>query len=137
MAKKKHKPGQGRKLFDGKNKDAVLLKLMQAWSVGATDSEAASHAEISNGALCQFLKRHPAISIQKEQLKEKPILTARVSLANAIQNGDGPLALKYLERKRKAEFSTLQEFAGPDGKPLAASVIQVYLPKKDPQPKAP
>ena len=104
----KNKLGAGRKLFDGKNKDAVILKLMQAWSVGASDQEASAHAEISDSALCQFLKSHPDISKQKDQLKEKPILNARVTLAKAITKGDGKLALQYLERKLKREFSTLQ-----------------------------
>jgi len=99
----------GRKLFDGKNYDAVILKLMQAWSVGGSDHEAAAHAEISTASLCQFLKSHPDISEQKDQLKEKPVLSARSSLHKAIAAGDGALALKYLERKRKQEFSTLQE----------------------------
>jgi len=99
----------GRKLFDGKNYDAVILKLLQAWSVGGSDQEAAAHAEISDSSLCQFLKSHPDISKQKQQLKEKPVLSARSTLHKAIAGGDGALALKYLERKRKQEFSTLQE----------------------------
>ena len=106
---RKNKPGAGRKLFDGKDYNAVLLKLMQAWSVGASDQEASAHAEISDSSLCQFLKSHPEISKHKEQLKEKPVLNARVTLAKAIQNGDGSLAIKYLERVRKIEFSTLQK----------------------------
>lgn len=106
---RKNKPGAGRKLFDGKNKEVVILKLMQAWSVGASDQEASAHAEISDSALCQYLKAHPEISKQKDQLKEKPILSARVSLSKAIAKGDGKLALQYLERKLKREFSTLQK----------------------------
>jgi hypothetical protein len=134
---RKNKPGAGRKLFDGKDYNAVLLKLMQAWSVGASDQEASAHAEISDSALCQFLKAHPEISKHKEQLKEKPILNARVTLAKAIQKGDGSLAIKYLERVRKREFSTLQEVSGLDGRPLQTSVVQVYIPHngRDPLPE--
>ena len=113
----------GRKLFDGKDYDTVLLKLKQAWAVGASDQEAAAHAEISDSALCQFLKKNPDISKQKTQLKETPVLSARVTLHKAIQKGDGKLALQYLERVKNKEFAPRSELTGADGKPLTIKNI--------------
>jgi len=101
----------GRPLFDGKNYDEVIRKLETAWALDCTDAEAASFADISKAALCEFLQKHPDVAERKSRLKEKPVLSARNALHKAINNGDATLALKYLERKRKDEFSTRQEFA--------------------------
>ena len=112
MAKKGEKaPGVGgRPLFDGKNHDIVLQKLEQAWALGCSDVEAALVAGISSSALYAYLKNNPEVSARKEQLKETPVLEARNALYKQIKKGDGALALKYLERKKKKEFSVLHEF---------------------------
>lgn len=129
----------GRRLFDGKNYESVVQKLEQAWALGCSDAEASLYADISKAALCEFLKANPKIAERKERLKETPILKARAAIFKAIEKGDGQLALKYLERKLKREFSTLQELSGPDGKPLPTNTVQVYIPHNNrdplPQPK--
>ncbi len=127
----------GRKLFDGKNRETVIQKLEQAWALDCSDAEAALYADISKAALCDFLKANPDIAERKERLKQTPVLKARAALFRAIEKGDGGLALKFLERKLKREFSTLQELSGPDGKPLPNNLVQVYIPhnNRDPLPK--
>jgi hypothetical protein len=104
------KSNAGRHWFDGKDFDLVVTKLEQAWALGCSDVEASLVAGISTGALCRFLKSHPDIAKRKEQLKETPVLEARNALYKQIKKGDGALALKYLERKKKKEFSVLHEF---------------------------
>jgi len=101
--------GGGRKWFDGKPENEVLTKLQLVWSLDGSDSEAAFYADISIASLSRYLASHPKVAERKQLLRQKPILKARMALANAIDAGDGNLALKYLERKRKQEFSTLQE----------------------------
>lgn len=130
MAKKGTKaPGVGgRKLFDGKNYDEVLRKLETAWALDCTDTEAAALAEISPASLCEFLQRRPEVAERKHQLKQRPVLQARSVLLKKIQAGDGKLALQYLERKRKDEFSTRQEQTGPDGAPLLPTTTRIYIP---------
>ena len=108
----------GRPLFDGKDYDTVIQKLETAWALDCSDAEASLLAGISPAALSDFLKKHPEVSERKLQLKEQPVLSARNTLHKAISKGDGPLALKYLERKKKKEFSTLQELSGPEGEPM-------------------
>jgi hypothetical protein len=127
----------GRKLFDGKDYDSVILKLEQAWALDCSDVEAAAYADISSAALCEFLKKHPDISERKARLKQRPVLAARSIVVKKIQAGDAKLAMQYLERKKSAEFSTMQKVAGPDGKALPTNVVQVYIPhnNRDPLPK--
>jgi len=126
----------GRKQFDGKPIAIVLQKLEQAWALDCSDAEAAAYADISETALHAYIAKHPEISERKKRLKQRPILAARSVVIKKIQAGDAKLALQYLERKKSAEFSTMQKMAGPDGKPLPASTVQVYIPHngRDPIP---
>lgn len=103
--KKNIKNKAGRKLFDGKNEKDVIRKLENVWGLGGTDAEAAFYADISKAALSEYLTKHPDISERKEALKNNPILLARKSVIDGIKI-DPDLALKYLERKCKDEFST-------------------------------
>lgn len=111
---KSKRSNAGRKWFDGKDEQLVLAKLDTAWSLDCTDAEASAYADISSASLSRYLSAHPNISERKAQLKERPVLAARHTLVEAIRSGPGKegnpeLALKYLERKRKAEFSTRTE----------------------------
>lgn len=94
----------GRKQFDGKNEKMVIAKLEECWALGASDAEAAFFAEISPTALSRYLETHPAISQRKEALKLSPVLAARRCLVEAVKT-DPELALKYLERVKRDEFS--------------------------------
>lgn len=101
----------GRKWFDGKDEIVVITKLEEAWALGCSDAEASALADVSTASLCRYLQAHPKISERKEQLKEHPVLAARSTLLKAIQGGDGDLALKFLERKRRDEFATRSEIS--------------------------
>lgn len=101
----------GRKWFDGKDESAVIAKLETAWALGCSDKEAAAYADITAASLCRYLQNHSAVLERKEQLKERPVLAARNTLLKAIQGGDGDLALKFLERKRRDEFATRSEIS--------------------------
>ncbi len=86
----------------------VVLKLEEAFALGCSDREACFFADISNDALYGYCKRNPGFTDRKEQLKERPIFLARKSLIDGVQE-DPKLALAYLERKKKTEFSLKHE----------------------------
>lgn len=101
--------GGGHKWFKGRPEESILSLLRQAWAIGCPDCEAASLADISASVLSKYLSSHPEVEQEKARLLEKPFLIARNAMLKQMQLGDGDLALKYMERKRKAEFSTLQQ----------------------------
>ena len=45
----------GRKLFDGKDEEAVLAKCKYVWALDGTDADAAYYAEISASSLSRYL----------------------------------------------------------------------------------
>lgn len=91
----------------------VVKKLEEAFLLGCTDLEACLFADISKQTLYNYQEAHPEFVDRKEKLKENPVFLARSSVVRSMQE-DGDLALKYLERKKKDEFSvkTQQEHSG-------------------------
>lgn len=95
----------------------VIQKLEQAFSFGCTDGEACLHAGISKALLYLYQKQHPDFLERKDLLKETTILKARTEVIKGLSNNP-EFALRYLERKRKAEFGLRYEHTGADGTPL-------------------
>lgn len=98
----------GRKWFDAENEQAVVAKLEHAWSLGCNDRQAILFANIGKDSYYRYLNAHPEISERKEMLKETPILLARTTVVEAIKVNPG-IAMQYLERRQKDEFSPRQE----------------------------
>ncbi len=97
----------------------TIAKLEQCFAIGASDLEACAFADIPSSVLYDYQQRHPAFAERKARLKEMPTLRARKSVVGALES-DPPLALKYLERKRKDEFCLKQELehSGDADKPI-------------------
>ena len=86
----------------------TLTKLQYSFEIGASDREACLFAGISLATLYNYQIANPEYLEQKESWKEKPTFLARQSVIKQFQSGDGDLALKYLERKKKDEFAPKQ-----------------------------
>lgn len=81
----------------------VLRKLKEAFLLGCTDREACLLAGISETALYDYQGNHQGFTEQKNIFKANPILKARQTV---IKNLDDPkVAMWFLERRQKAEFS--------------------------------
>lgn len=94
--------------------------------MGCTDLEACLYANISKQTLYNYQELHPEFVDRKEQLKENPILKARLSVMGGLQ--DNPeLALKFLERKKKDEFSLKQVISGDPENPINHSVTVKHV----------
>ena len=103
--KKKPGPPKGQLYkFD----EAVLEKLRQAFAIDATIEEACFYADIDPKTYYNWKNAKPEQFQKLEQLRNTPILAARQTLATAVES-DAQTALKYLERKRKSEFSVKTE----------------------------
>lgn len=101
--RKKKNPG-GRPTIMTKE---TIDKLEYVFGLGGTDEEACFYADISHQTLYDYQKKHPEFIDRKEALKEKPILKARETVINSLE--DPKDAQWYLERKKKQEFSTKTE----------------------------
>lgn len=89
---------------------ANIQKLEEAFLLGCSDLEACLYANISKTALYRYQEEHPEFTERKELLKETPVFKARKSVVDSVSS-DPDLALKFLERKKKDEFSTKSESA--------------------------
>lgn len=86
----------------------VIAKLEEVFALGGSDLEACFYAGISKDSLYRYQNDNPEFSERKEALKEQPILKARRSVLYGIE-ADPELALKFLERRKKSEFSLKSE----------------------------
>lgn len=105
--------------------EEALKKLELAFAEGATDAEACFLADISPATLYNYQEKHPEFIERKEGLKSRPIMLARKTVNEGIKH-DPDLALRFLERKKKDEFSVRQEFehSGPDGAPIPIDITK-------------
>jgi hypothetical protein len=101
----------------------TLAKLEYAFSIGCSDSEACLHANINKSTLYRFQNENPEFKDRKDLLKEKLVLVARTNIAYKLNEKDTATSIWYLERKKKAEFSTRLEATGADGKDLLPTII--------------
>lgn len=82
----------------------VLLLLREAFLLGCDDLEACSYAGIAPATLYNHQKGNQTFLEWKEGLKRQPFLRARKTIITALEF-DAEFALKYMERKKKAEFA--------------------------------
>lgn len=108
----------------------VIAKLEEAFAWGCTDIEACLWANIASPTLYLYQEKHPEFIERKNALKETPVLKARKAVTGAFSK-DPKLALQYLERKKKDEFSlkTEQEHSSPDGS--MTPVVRVIDERKE------
>ncbi len=86
----------------------TIAKLEEAFAWGCTDVEACLWANIAEKTLYLYQEKHPEFIQRKEALKETPVLDSRMTVSRAVKR-DPDMAMKYLERKKKGEFSTRAE----------------------------
>lgn len=86
----------------------VLQKLEEAFALGASDEEACYYADISQATLYNYQAKHPRFLEQKQRLRQRPILKARMVVVRGLESNP-ELAFKFLERKRKEEFGPKYE----------------------------
>lgn len=94
-----------------------VQKMIDAFKLDCGILEMCYYAGISKDQFDYFMQIHKGFSDVINILREYPILKARKKVVADIDVSFDN-ALKYLERKRRAEFATRSEHTGPDGKPL-------------------
>lgn len=102
--------------------EQVIAKLEEAFAWGCTDIEACLWADIAVQTLYKYQEKNPGFVERKASLKETPILEARKSVVTRLGR-DPKLAMDYLSRKKKDEFSQRSELTGKDGEDLLPKPI--------------
>ena len=113
----------------------ALGKIEQVFAYDGSVLEACSFAEIDVKTYYNYLKKNPEYIQRIQALRQRPFLKARKAIVDNLSNPE--FALKYMERKRKYEFSTRAEITGAEGKPLIVisqetqSCIEEWDKKRD------
>lgn len=87
---------------------AKVENLISAFKLDCSVGEACVHAGITHDQWQYFIEKHPDFSVVRGLISELPTLRARQEVVLGLAN-DKEFALKYLERKKKNEFSLRTE----------------------------
>jgi hypothetical protein len=86
----------------------ILRKIEEAASLDCSIEEMAFFAGIHRATLYRWIIDDTELSDRIEELRQRPVLLARKTVLKSVEE-DPDMAMRYLERKRKDEFSTKQE----------------------------
>jgi len=86
----------------------IVANLLNAFSNSFTDDEACIYSEISKNTLYRFIDKNPVFWNQKEILKKKPNIKAKMNWLKEINWGNYNSSKEWLERKSRDEFSLKQ-----------------------------
>lgn len=103
---KKKKSGRPPKIDDG-----VLAKLDYAFGIGCSDIEACLYADISSSTLYRYFENNPEYRKHTMELKNKPVLKARVASDKLIESGDPVHVRWFLERRKSDEFTARHDIS--------------------------
>ena len=92
-------------------KDATWRAITEAWENGLSDREASFRASkygdnITVATIKEWIKANPEIGELKSMLESDLRSAAKLTVAEALREGDVKTAKWYLERKAADEFST-------------------------------
>ncbi len=87
----------------------IVTNLLMAFSNSFTDDEACIYCDISKNTLYRFIEKNPHFWNQKEILKHKPNIKAKLNKIKAINEWNTQESWWWLERKSKDEFSLKTE----------------------------
>lgn len=113
-------------------KDATWRAVIEAWENGLSDREAAFRASkredadaITADDIRMWCKDDPKVGELRANLHSDLLSSAKLTVADALREGDVKTAKWYLERKAADEFSTKQAVA------FEGAVIEVSLEEKE------
>lgn len=95
----------------------VQADFLTAAALGANNEACCAYAKVSSSAYYSYVTDHPEFAEKLDQKRHQPYLLAVETVVQAMKS-DPKLALKYLERKHKDEFSIRREMTGADGAKL-------------------
>ena len=85
----------------------IIQKIEEVAALDGSVEEMAYYAGIHRETLYVWMKEDKEFSDRIQELRERPVLKARQTVVKSLDDAD--IAFKYLERKKKHEFSQRTE----------------------------
>lgn len=129
MARPTKKNPLGKQKKPKRDNPETIRKLEEAFALDCTVWEACYYANISQDTYYDLVRDRPELLEIFTRLRERPVLIARQTVVNNLKENP-ELSLKYLERKRKAEFSTRTENTWSEWWPIQ-QIISYSIPDNE------
>lgn len=101
----------------------VLRDLRMGFMMGYSDNECIAFAGLTRSVFYDYKAKNAEFADYVEQWKEAPILKAKRTLYQSLNNQDA--AQWYLERKLRGEFALRKELTGPDGGSIGIALDRI------------
>ena len=98
--------------------EGYFTKILPYLQYGCTLREACLQAQVPYTTVRDHVKEDVDLSDRIEQAQNLNIIKARENIIKQVQKWNPEMSKRYLERKRKVEFSTRIETTGPGGWPI-------------------
>ena len=112
------------KAFTDLQKAEIIKSLEPFFKLGCNLKKACAYGEICYNTVYNWVKDDEALLIKIKALQNEVNADARKVLVKAIKEGDKQIALNWLSKKEKDEFSDRTELAGVDGEPLFRPTVE-------------
>ena len=116
------------KAFTDLQKAEIIKSLEPFFKLGCNLKKACAYGEICYNTVYNWVKEDEALLIKIKALQNEVNADARKVLVKAIKEGDKQIALNWLSKKEKDEFSDRTELTGAEGETL-------FIPSKEEQDK--
>lgn len=116
--------------------DAVLAKLLEAFSFDYTIDEACAYVCISTNTFCRWNRQSSEFRDRMTNAKSFMGMTAKANLYRAIKrDGSVPDSWEYLKRRQKEIYSDRQELTGKNGDTLELNIFNILVAIQKNEPK--
>jgi len=116
------------KAFTDLQKAEIIKSLEPFFKLGCNLKKACAYGGICYNTVYNWVKEDEALLIKIKALQNEVNADARKVLVKAIKEGDKQIALNWLSKKEKDEFSDRTELTGAEGETL-------FIPSKEEQDK--
>lgn len=99
--------------------DDIVKKLEEVAALDGTVEEMCFWAKISKQTYYNWIDSFPEMKERFDALRQRPFLKARQTIIKSLDEPHN--AFRYMERKKKDEFSERKELTGKDGEALIPS----------------
>jgi hypothetical protein len=105
--------------------DEVIRKIEEVAALDGSVGEMAYYAGINVQTLYSYIQDHEEFSQRIAALRERPVLKARQTIVKGLDVPE--FALKYVERKRRHEFSTrIEQDVTSQGEKIVILPSEIY-----------
>lgn len=108
-----------------KYSEEIVRQLEAAFHIDATIEEACAYADITKPTYYSWLQKVPGFALRMDKAQQMPLLKAKKTVLNSIEEGDGRLSMDFLKSRQPKRYADRLQII-----PLPASLPELEAEEK-------